>query len=397
MFVDGTKWAVVLLGISLPAHADYAVSLKVPLTPQQNDYYCGAASSQMTMTAYPAVSSHKCVQQDEIYNRIQHFKKDSGFYSDPDGIKDAVMDLDPPPAGGSFVIISDADRAVVMHNALSSMSDRSYPTVVLVNGGDHWVVITGFRTDIDPRTGNAVLQELQINDPWPVATSPNNDPCTSNSGGGGAIRTVTGSSWYKHDWKVPNHYGKKWPGKYVAVVGTALAQGTVTAKDEVAKERLIPATEAVKRAQDYVMERKLAERHAELQQAKATRALLVNRQQDPYFLVPFETEGGRSRFVVLLDAHSGDLEEFGVLNEPVHYLNEIDALFMARSTTIATTQVPLTGAATELVYSPSLQMKNRYLPVWKVTLTGETTSLTRYVTTRGEVLSEITAPPMGGQ
>jgi hypothetical protein len=145
-----------------------------------------------------------------------------------------------------------------------------------------------------------------------------------------------------------------------------------------------------------VTERKLVERYSGLQQARASRALLVNKAQNPYFLVPFESEGGKSHFVVLMNARSGEFQEFGVLNEPMRYLSEVDVLFMAKSAMTATTQAPLSDPTTELVYSRSLQMKNRYSPVWKVMLKAGETPITRYVTHLGEVLTKITDQPMGG-
>jgi hypothetical protein len=380
------------------AFAQYSLSLNVALSGQVTDYYCGAASSQMTMMGYPVQSTRQCLPQDKIYATIQKLKQDPNFYSDPDGVRDALRTLDPPAANDDFAISSDSNRDLVMHNILYSMSARNYPPVVLVEGGDHWVVITGFKTDVDPKTGRAVLQELNINDPWPPPAAPQHNPCISGSGGnvGGLVRTVTGASWYSNDWQSPNKYGSKWLNKYIAVIGSAQTPGVVTAKEEVNTGEVIQATKAVKVAEEYVEQHKLAERYPDLQHARATRALLVNRTQNAYFLVPFESEG-MSRFVALINAHTGEFQEFGALNEPLRYFSEIDVLSMARSSIVSTTQGPLSEATTELVYSRSLQMKNRYLPVWKVTVKAGEIPITRYITHRGEVLTEITQRPLGGQ
>jgi hypothetical protein len=251
MRIARIKVVPVFLGIVLApaASAQYSVSLTVPLTAQKNDHYCGPASAQMTMMSYPTASSRKCFQQDYIYSIIQKMKQDMDFYSDPDGVKDAIRSLNPPAGEDDFRISSGTDRTAVMHDILYSMSARKYPSVVLVNGGDHWVVVTGFKTDVDPRTGSSVLQELEINDPWPPAAS-KHDPCTSGESGGGVVRIVTGSSWYGNDWATPNRWGAKWLNKYVAVIGSAQAQGTVIAREEVNKVEVISALEAVNLAQN---------------------------------------------------------------------------------------------------------------------------------------------------
>ncbi len=86
--------------------ADYTLVLNVPLYGQDTGYYCGAASSQMIMIGYPNTASSKCYAQDQIYGTIQAKKQDNGFYTDPDGLRDTVMSLDPPPAAGHFSNIS---------------------------------------------------------------------------------------------------------------------------------------------------------------------------------------------------------------------------------------------------------------------------------------------------
>jgi hypothetical protein len=402
LFTAGLVSLTILAPTSV-AFAQFSRSLDVPQTGQATDFYCGAASSQMTMMGYPAASHRQCVQQVQIYSTIQNLKQDQDFYSDPDGIRGAIKALDPPPGDVDFAISSNADRDTVMHDILYWIADRNYPSAVLVQGGDHWVVVTGFKTDVDPRTGSAVLQELTINDPWPPATAPQHNPCIPGSAGdvGGVVRTVTGSSWYGNDWRNPNHYGTKWLNKYVAIVGLAQAQGTVTANEGVDKGEVIPTEKAIRVAQEYVDQHKLFERYPDLQKARAYRALLVNKALNGYFLVPFESEGGKSRFVVLINAYSGEFEEFGVLNNPVKYLNEIDVLAKVESSIKTTTNGPLSNVNAELVYHQSPQMKNRYLPVWKFTAKAGEIPITRYVTDSGEVLNEITQLPLqrtlGGQ
>jgi hypothetical protein len=135
----------------LGASAQYTLDLNGLLYGQDTSFYCGAASAQMIMQNYPNPAGNACFGQAHIYNRIQAHKQDNGYYSDPEGLRGAIMELNSPPAGGRFSIFHDADRNQVMHSMLYWMAEREYPSATLVNSGDRWVVVTGFATNVDPR------------------------------------------------------------------------------------------------------------------------------------------------------------------------------------------------------------------------------------------------------
>jgi hypothetical protein len=377
--------------------ADYTLLLNVPLYGQDTSYYCGAASSQMIMMGYPNAASRKCHVQDQIYGTIQAKKQDSGFYSDPDGLKDTVMSLNPPPAAGHFSIFSDASSGVVMHDMLYWMSIRNYPTAALINKGDHWVVITGFRTDVNPQSGNAVLQSIDINDPAPPDTAPHDNPCTAAIEGneGGTIRHATGTSWFSNDWQNPNRWGTKWLNKYVAVVEPPAMKGSITAPQEVEKGEVISAEAALRLVAKHIKERKLIEnrKFSFLNKAKATRALLINRNHKGYYLVPLEYQDRRCPGAILMNAYTGEFQEIGAFAHPLEYLTEEEAVNIA---ICSIRKKPEKRPVAELEYRASEQMKSRYRPVWKVTIVVGESELIRYVSQVGEVFTEITPVLLGG-
>ena len=379
------------------AFGDFSVSLSVPLYGQDTGYYCGAASSQMIMMGYPNAGSRLCQEQNDIYNTIQTKKQDAGFYTDPDGLRDTIMTLNPPPAAGHFSIFSNASRDIVMHDMLYWMANRNYPSAVLINGGDHWVVVTGYHTDIDPRTGNAILQSIDVNDPLPDDIAPHDDPCTIADEGneGGTVRFVTGASWFSNDFKDANKYGTKWLNKYVAVVEPPEAKGSVTAKMEVERGKVIPPKEAIALAIKQVKERKLAEkqRFRVLKDVKPRRALLANSEYKGYYIVPFESRDGRSPVAVLLNAYTGEFQEIGAFARAAEYLSPEEAIKIA----LCAARTRLTKRPNaELVFKLSEQVKSRYFPIWKITIPTPKTSVIRYVSQRGEVFLQLTPQIYGG-
>ena len=130
------------------------------------------------------------------------------------------------------------------------MATRNYPTATLINDGDHWVVITGFETDSDPRVGNATLQAIDIHDPLPADIAPHDDPCTAADEGNesGVMRHVTGTSWYSNDWSGPNSWGTKWLNEYVAIVEPPKIKGKIAANEEILSGKVISQERAIELA-----------------------------------------------------------------------------------------------------------------------------------------------------
>lgn len=379
------------------AKADYTLSLTVPIYGQDTSYYCGAASGQMVMMGYPSAGASRCFGQDNVYNTIQSLKQDYGFYTDPDGLRDAVMNLNPPASPGHYSIFHDSAPANVMHGILYWMASRNYPTATLINQGDHWVVVTGFTTDVDPRTGNATLLSIDINDPLPQDFAPHDNPCTTAIEGneGGSFRTVTGTSWFSNEWNNPNRWGTKWLNEYVAIVEPPHVQGRVTAKKEVEKGKPISAESALILAKKHVSERKLKEKKqfGFLRNTSPKKAFLVNGRFKGYYIVPFEQKDGRISGAVLLNAYTGNFQEIASFNRYMQYLSEREAVRIAVCTI---GKKPSGKPSAELVFRSAEQIRSRYQPVWKVVVPVGKMKIERYVSQLGEVFIELSPKVLGG-
>lgn len=388
-----------IMGACTPDSPDpYMLNLSGPSYGQDTSYYCGAASAQMIMHNYPDPADSACFGQVDIYNRIQAHKQDNGFYTDPDGLKDAIMELNAPPGAGQFSIFHDTDRDQVLHSMLYWMATREYPSSTLINSGDHWVVVVGFETDVDPRSGDATLNSIDINDPWPPDSAPHDNPCTVADEGneGGLVRHVTGSSWYTNDWSAPNRWGTKWLNEYVAVVEPPKTRGIVTADVQVVSGEIISPKEAVERASQQVEERRLIDKKAFsfLRETRPRRALLANRDKGGYFLVLFESEGRRLTVgVVLINAYTGEFQEIGAFAEPLEYISEKEARTIAVQSIREKADVTATA---ELVFQSAEQIRSRYRPIWKVIMEINDGRITRYVDHDGQVFLELTPLSLGG-
>ena len=397
--ITSTAMLASLFGlVAPPSYAEFTLDLGGPIYGQNTSYYCGAASSQMIMQNYPNAADNACFTQNHIYGRIQAHKQDAGFYTDPDGLRDTLMELNAPPAG-SFSIFHDTDAETVAHSMLFWMAEREYTSAALINAGAHWVVVTGFETADDPRDGTTTLNWIEYSDPLPRNYAPHDDPCTAADEGneGGMARHVTGTSWFANEWNAGNIYGTKWVGDFVAVVEPPKRKGKIVAEAQPVSGEPIPPEEAIKRALDAIQQRGLARKKQFAflnEDVVAERAFLTNRDQGGYYIVAFENRETRESLgAVLINAYSGDFQEIGAFPTSVRYVSEKEAVEIA---TASLRKRPNRVLQSDLVYQIAEEIPNRFFPVWRVVMEVEDIRETRYVTQFGEVFLELVTPRLGG-
>ena len=307
------------------------------------------------------------------------------------------MELNPPPAPGTYSVFHSTDRASVMHDILYWMARRDYPTATLVNSGDHWVVITGFTTDVDPRTSSAVLQFIDVNDPSPPDKAPHDNPCTAVDEGneGGATRRVTGSSWFANEWKIANTWGTTYKNQWVAVVEPPEREGWIWAPEQPLIGTPIEPDLALELALQHTWDLRLAEeeRFSFLRETRPGAALLTNAVQQGYYLIPFLDRRGRCPGAVILNAYTGEFQEIAAFAQPISFVTAEEAIELAVHAIRAR---PDFEPSAELVWASSMQTLSRYRPLWKVRMQVEDVELIRYVSQTGEVHNQMAPLPTGG-
>ncbi len=173
--------------------ATFTFNAGAPLYGQETSTWCGPATGQMILS-----ESGVSKTQTEIWNKIQLHKKDTGFYTDPDGLSLTLTDFDVHP----WRVVSMTTQDAIIEFIMEEMVRDDDPVALLVDAGNHWVVWNGFTTDINPLTGDATLQQAILNDPLPVTS--------------GHVETLTAAA-FKSRFSL-NTYGTIYLNKYVAVI-----------------------------------------------------------------------------------------------------------------------------------------------------------------------------------
>lgn len=377
---------IALVGVAAP---DYSLYLRgvntIPSYCQETSYWCGAATGQMALEGYPAGVEHP-FSQTHVWNRIQVHKDDAGvsWATDPDGLRDTLMELGGDP-GVYWGIYTNSTAQSLMHTVTYWMARREYPTPVLVYGFAHWVLITGFTTDVYPTSSNTVqLLWVEIIDPW-------NPPCPTASSGG-AISLMTGINWYSNYWYSPGNIpASKWDGNYVAIVEPPEDGGRAWASEErMVQGRPISADEAIRYALTWIEKYELWKRDAfaALRTAQPLEPLVANAEFKGYYIVPFGVpESGYSETAILLNAYTGEFQEVGAFPRPVRYLQEEEAFGLARRYLCLCQERDVDYRA-RLFFEPSSLSETRFLPIWEIAI-RKPLEATVYVTQDGLVFDEL--------
>ena len=366
----------------------------VPSYGQEQCCWCGAASAQMIMNGYPNAVDRiwitqglpavgppvnpNCWDTIQANNSTDPADVPAGWCTDPEGLRDCLRSLNPPPSG-TWNIHMNANRDTVMFNIMYWMNQNQYPVAVLINEGGHWVVIAGFESDIEPTAGSTpALQEITYHDPEPHNV--------------GSTITKTGAQWYADEWDGAIRFAGTWLNTYVAVIEPP-KKGTVK-------------VEMVERMGEEILETKLVEEFVyrlieELELAKKPQCLILGRKGirhlqpilvyeevkglvPSYYLVPFglEKETGPcdepvARLGIIINAYTGQFEEIGAFGKPVSYLPEMAAIkIAAKALALPDDQIDKMVSEREISATMMFQHSElthiRIYPFWKITIKDKT-------------------------
>jgi len=319
--------------------------------------WCGAATGQMILSGYPGTPCN--VLQADVWSSIQANKAESMWDTDPAGLRGALMDQSICTSGAHWTAgFSSSNAPSVMWAVAKWMKLMHYAVgVVLDTDGhnaisshkEHWVVIKGIVTDLDPTTAStvALLYVLVV------------DPAPDNLGDPPLERFLTGSQWYS-EFKTVTLAGSAYNGRFVALIEPPQVLGTAGARPRVVRGVIISPQRAVAAAQRALTaDLSRAEVFRNVATLRAGEPLLVNPHGGAYYYVPFG-----NNLAVLINAYTGEFMEAARL-KPRPILAKADALAIARR--FAGRARPSTVDAT-LVARDGV---SPYFPAWNVAVDGE--------------------------
>ncbi len=383
-------WALTLFPTGSLEATHSKILTVVPQYAQEAYIWCGPAAAQMTLAGYPGGSCNKL--QEDIWLKIQDFKVESVWDTDPVGMEKALeyMDSETPCSYSVNWVVKNKNTAAELMKVVAYwMNYNSFPVTLLLSTDahninvpshqEHWVVVTGIVTDVDPLTNSTVnLEAVLIH-----------DPAFSDIGYPTINRYCTASQWGTL-FQAVNKPASTYHGKYVAVVEPPEVTGIAIIPLEILKGVVIKPNEAVRYAEKWLKKYKISdiEGYRLLKGAEPLNPLLVNRKHGGYFIVPYASaaktdennpQGNLAGAAVLINAYKGNLKEVGLF-QPMKFMGKDKAVQIARNyLNIKSTR----KVKAELVTKIKGRSFSRYFPCWKITLDRKLV----HVTQKGEIIS----------
>lgn len=312
--------------------------LDVPYHQQDTDFYCGAACAQMMLRAI----GQPLLPQDGLYNdNHTHSLEPAAWSTPPDGI---CWTLNNRQTAKHFVLDSTDSEEPISRTLCWSIHRYQCPPVVLVYGGNHWVVVRGYSASAaptGPHDASYAIESFDLNNPWPpVPAAPgppphaDGDVCGSGGSRGVADLNVSYTTWQSY-YLTANGFGAQWLGRFVAVCDPdpptppappppgSSRVSTMAERERLRAAQPVLAAAGVRNGLMATMRNAGLLSHPVwsriFENLNAADALLVERLDRPnseYWIVPAVDAGGNVRAVVGIDARLGDYEQAMAVRNP---------------------------------------------------------------------------------
>ncbi len=288
---------------------------------QDTGYYCSAACSMMVLAEMGVPYSQ--LDQDDLYNDI-HANSASGWYGDCNGIS-LVLNQRKPQGHFGFSPYTPTTEAEGSRKIVETLKKYNTSPIALVYGCQHWIVVPGCSTDIEPVTNsNYSINGFWLNNPVFQYNEPHDgqDPCGNGPPNGSANEYVTYTQWQNLYFTGCNDQGTT---KFITVVDPEppkLNLPRFVARHILADGRkLILHKEAIEFTMTGIKKHLAEDKRVSevLGTTQAADPLLVKRLDklnDYYYLVPWENANGVKAYSEV-DARYGEFLGIRLLEKVV--------------------------------------------------------------------------------
>ncbi len=164
---------------------------------QDTSYYCGAACAMMIL--HEIGVPYTSLDQDDLYTSNNSHNIQPGWATDPYGLCYTLNDRRPASfIPNYFVVHKRLTEAEGTRDVAYTLYHYKVSPAILVYHCQHWNVVCGLQTDVDPTTGPYTVEGLWLNNPvWDSSISSHDGTDTCGSGGvhGVANEFVTYAEW----------------------------------------------------------------------------------------------------------------------------------------------------------------------------------------------------------
>lgn len=352
-------------------------NIDTPYYTQDTSYYCGAASAQMILDS-EEIGIY--VDQATLYSYIHSHNQCSGWATDPKGLRDVLNHY-----SSYFIYYTPTSQENGVKKLAYTIDKYGVPPSCLIYGCQHWVVVRGVFTDVQPTTASSyTIYGFFVNDPWYGSD------------------TLGENKYIDIDtWKDDYFIGCSWCGAsgttFISVVDPDPLQVVRIEYPQIMarKPKIISESEARMHAEKYlrsfksqeIFRKHFKEAFDHIETAIVGSPLLVkrtDREKSAYYIIPLQRDEMTSG-AMIIDAYSGQYKEASYVKKPIKYVPELQekrAIELFRKKLphlivkkadikekflkpIRITPKDVKIVTMERVWEPSIQTQNPYYPMWK--------------------------------
>jgi hypothetical protein len=162
---------------------------------QDTSYYCGAATAMMVLAEIGVAMGD--LDQDDLYTSNHNHNAQSGWYTDPEGLRFTMVDRKPAAFANTFVVYKQASEVAASQKLVYTLHQYGVSPMVLVYGCAHWIVVCGVQTNVNPATGAYTIEGFWVNNPVFEDNEPHAAGDTCGSGGSHGIENqwISYATW----------------------------------------------------------------------------------------------------------------------------------------------------------------------------------------------------------
>jgi hypothetical protein len=294
---------------------------------QDTSYYCGAACAMMILAEIGV--PYASLDQVDLYDSNHNHNVQAGWATDPVGLCYTLNDRRPASfLPNYFVVHKRLTEAEGTRDVAYTLYHYHVSPAILVYHCQHWNVVRGVQTDVDPTLGPYVVEGFWLNNPvWDSSLSSHDAADTCGSGGSHGIANefVTYTEWQTNRFNGCNYDDPGGASQWISVCDPEPARiGLPRAKAQVLRgegRRLIDSQQVARIASEGLTEYKLPESKFAsevLKSGEFGQPLLVQRLDKPgdyYFLTPWQQNQSIAGFASI-DARYGIFRSFGINSKP---------------------------------------------------------------------------------
>lgn len=374
---------------------------------QDTSYYCGAACAMMVLAEIGL--PYASMNQIDLYNSNHSHNQQPGWYTDPYGLRYTLVDRKPASFTNTFVVYKPTTEDEGTRKIVYTLWKYGVSPCVLVFGCQHWIVVRGVQTDVEPTVGTSyAVYGLWVNNPVHRNNAPHSATDVCGSGGVNGIENqwVSYATWQSTYLTGCNYDSATGSNQFISVCDPEVPdiEPPQRAKMEhsFGGDEIIDPNTAVKMVYEGMEQYHFSDFEKEMEKLRAPRfeePLLVKRLDEPdsyYYLSPAMLKGEVHGFAQI-DARFGDLQSVFVL-EGTSRPYDLDREGIAKRLLDKPLELPEEQGqfrlrpdtfclSPTLVWRPCRESFSPHLPFWQITAGGQTV----YVRADGEVFTQLTS------